>query len=79
MTCQRTNYTLSLIVLFRFAAGDRAMTHEYELLLPSGLSCDQCVFQWKYHAGKLHGMWGTFQIKTGIKSQRWPWLTQASL
>jgi len=31
--------------------------HAVDVQLPSGLQCDHCLFQWKYHTGKTPRRW----------------------
>ena len=37
--------------------------YNFYLKLPDGLTCSQCVLQWKYHAGNLHST--VFNLCTG--------------
>jgi hypothetical protein len=36
----------------RYTVGSSTGTHSVTVQLPAGLTCSQCVLQWKYHTGR---------------------------
>ena len=51
-----TSFNLYIIYFefCRVSGIDRPIIYQYQVILPSDLTCNKCVLQWKYNTGEIH-------------------------